>query len=830
MSSLTDHEAFVALQTHVADGPAQAWSAASPSIDRLRQAWRPGTDRSQLELAVLVRQVLTREASQRSNASARLFLPSGSPLDGFDLDRVGLGAAPLNGGRLVSARSWRPDWTADDTEDGLEAYASSEAWKRTDFGAVAEGDPFLGQVGHSAYQSVGQRAAVRAALTTPPGASLTVSLATGEGKSLIFQLAARLGFSDGMRGLVVVVTPTVALAIDHENAAIEKGFSGPIAYRGGQEASNALLIQAIREGRQALCIASPEAICGPLRMCLGEAADRGELSALVVDEAHLVDAWGTGFRTEFQSLSGVRRDWISRAPSHRAMRTLLLSATLTPPSLQTLRALFSGPGPFEVLSALRLRSEPDYRIVAPTTASIRDDRVVEALRHAPRPAILYVTRVVDAEAWRVRLKAEGFENIAMVHGGTPAATRESILRQWRAGDLDLVVGTSAFGVGIDYQHVRTVLHACIPETLDRYYQEVGRAGRDGRAALALMLPALGDEAVAQKLSDVIVIGVKRGLQRWKAMFDRRLDLAERDTYLLPLDIAPSQDPDDIDMQGERNSDWNARVLALMARAGLIDLLGPPISDGNRVGPHERVKVLDFEHSRSATWHDRVEAVRHDLQQAGAGDLKRIREFALSQGCPSPSLLKLYNCGPESHACARCTRCRPDPNVRVPSQPRVEPRNPWPPATSVSATLTGLLDHNRRAVVWYDPHASDRGFRRRLRGCFEALHAFRVLSFGLVGVSAIIEDTVKIVGADRVLFASRADRYTRRRLPPGPEALILGSGENLDRTILDPRSPGFERVVFMPRETLDPDRPGVYLSATYAGRQYDFNTFYSRLTI
>lgn len=830
MTRLTDHEAFQALQAHIAKPSEEPWSAASPAIDRLRQAWRLGADRSQLELAVLLRQVLVREASQRQSGSARLLMPSGSPLDGFDLGRVGLEASPLSGGQLLSARAWRPDWTADDTDDGLEAYASSEAWKRTDFGSVAEGDPFLGQVGHSAYQSVGQRAAVRAALTTPPGASLTVSLATGEGKSLIFQLAARLGFSDGIRGLVVVVTPTVALAIDHENAAIEKGFSGPIAYRGGDDTSNAQLIQLIRDGRQTLCVASPEAICGPLRACLGEVADRGDLSALVIDEAHLVDAWGTGFRTEFQSLSGVRRDWIARAPSHRAMRTLLLSATLTPPSLQTLEALFSGPGPFEVLSALRLRSELDYRVVPPTPASLRDDRVVEALRHAPRPAILYVTRVADAEAWRVRLKAEGFSNIAMVHGGTAATAREQVLKRWRAGDLDLVVGTSAFGVGIDYQHVRTVLHACIPETLDRYYQEVGRAGRDGRAALALMLPALGDESVAQKLSDVIVISVKRGLQRWTSMFDRRLGLDAPDTYLLPLDVAPSQEADDIDMQGERNSDWNARVLALMARAGLVELLGPPVWDGNRVGPHERVRILDFEHSREETWRDRVEPVRLSLHRAGAGDLQRMKDFVRQQDCPSPALLNLYDCGPEAQACARCAKCRPQPNARAPSQPRLEPLNPWPTSSLLSETLSGLLDHNRRAVVWYDPLAADRGFRRRLRGCFEALHDCGVQSFGLVATSATIDDAVTTVGVDRVLFVSRVDRHTRRRLPRGPEVLILGSGETLDRTILEPRALGLERVIFMPRDTLDPDRPGVYLSATYAGRQYDFNTFYSRLTV
>ena len=108
--------------------------------------------------------------------------------------------------------------------------------------------------------------------------------------------------------------------------------------------------------------------------------------------------------------------------------------------------------------------------------------MLEALRHVPRPAILYVTRVVDAKAWRDRLEAEGFEHAELVHGETGANERDRILRGWRDGDIDLVVATSAFGLGIDYRHVRAVVHACIPESLDRFYQEVGRGGRDGRRA------------------------------------------------------------------------------------------------------------------------------------------------------------------------------------------------------------------------------------------------------------------------------------------------------------------------------------------------------------
>jgi ATP-dependent DNA helicase RecQ len=116
-------------------------------------------------------------------------------------------------------------------------------------------------------------------------------------------------------GLTLVVTPTVALAIDHENAALEKGFEKPMAYRAGNAENNDALVQRIREDAQSLCFASPEAICGPLRSVLTQAAVRGRLRALVVDEAHLIDGWGTGFRTEFQILAGIRHQWVTAGTS-----------------------------------------------------------------------------------------------------------------------------------------------------------------------------------------------------------------------------------------------------------------------------------------------------------------------------------------------------------------------------------------------------------------------------------------------------------------------------------------------------------------------------------
>src|SRR5438552_12252223 len=157
-------------------------------------------------------------------------------------------------------------------------------------GSGAEGDPCLTALGLSSYRSVGQRAAVRAALTTPPGATLVVALPTGEGKSMIFQLVQKVGFAGSVpdsRGVTLVIVPTVALGINHEQEAVRVcGLQRPLAFQGGDEAQNSVIADGIADGSLGLCFASPEAACGRLRNSLRSAAENGRLRALVIDEAH----------------------------------------------------------------------------------------------------------------------------------------------------------------------------------------------------------------------------------------------------------------------------------------------------------------------------------------------------------------------------------------------------------------------------------------------------------------------------------------------------------------------------------------------------------------
>lgn len=830
--TLEGDAAFSALKRTV-EGTAQPpWEApANPAFERLRRAWLAPERRTQLELAVLLRQALSYETSRRQGGLASITLGVGSPLQSFaDWDDLGLAADKLDGGWLVSQRAWTPDWATSPQGEGPDALAASE-WPRPAIEAfMPAGDPFLETLGYSRYHSVGQRAAARSALTTPAGATLAVSLATGEGKSLIFQLIAKVGFatsaSPSEDELTLVVTPTVALAIDHENAALEKGFEGPMAYRSGNAENNDALVQRIREDRQQLCFASPEAICGPLRSVLTQAATRGRLRALVVDEAHLIDGWGTGFRTEFQTLAGIRYQWVTEAPSGHAARTILLSATLPSSAIEILRRLYAGPGEFRSVSALRLRGEPDYWTVRCSNETERQSRVLEAIRHVPRPAILYVTRVDDAKVWSQRLKQSGLDHVETVHGETPGSERERILRAWRTGEVDLVVATSAFGLGIDYSHVRSVVHACIPESLDRFYQEVGRGGRDGRSCLALTLYTLGDLQVAERISQTLVISLDRGLQRWRSMYEHARPAGAKDRYVVPLDVAPSHEPDDIDMRGERNSDWNARVLTLMARGGLIRLLGVPTSKEEEEGPRQTIEVLDLEHRLEATWLRRIGPVRQTLAAASQGNLDLMLRFIDGERCPAPLLLDLYGVGPEAHACSRCAACRAQPTLRRPERPRLEPLPPWPAPRPLGSILKDLLRRTGRLVVWYDQNQVDRVFRRRLGDVVRALPDQGIAN--LVLVDSPLRTEAWKAAQNQPVFFSDVERLTQRRLPSGAEFVVIGAGAPIETLDMSVRQPGHEQILMLPVEIDDPSRPGVQLTTTYAGRHLTFEAFYKRL--
>src|SRR5262249_4308962 len=150
-------------------------------------------------------------------------------------------------------------------------------------------------------------------------------------------------------------------------------------------------------------------------------------------------------------------------------------------TVRILESLYGQHGDVQMVAAVHLRPEPRYWSYRARSYSEKVTRVRELVRHVPRPFLLYVTEPRQAEEWLRLLQDDGLRRINVFHGKTPNNSRDIIIEDWTQNRLDGIVATSAFGLGMDKSDVRTIIHATVPETLDRYYQEVGRAGRDGCA-------------------------------------------------------------------------------------------------------------------------------------------------------------------------------------------------------------------------------------------------------------------------------------------------------------------------------------------------------------
>ncbi|CDZ42309.1 Putative DEAD/DEAH box helicase [Neorhizobium galegae bv. officinalis] len=550
-------------------------------FDRLNQVLlaskQTGGLDSPYDAMALFRHALRRQ-SLRAGQQAQLRVPcrTGWP-SRDDWAAFGIRAhSEAHGYILIEARPWQAAWL-DDRDNPVFEDIFAEQSVRLDWQRPI--DPFLGEAsGFDTYVSPGQREAVRSAFLLPPGETLMVALPTGSGKSFVGQAPVLARGIEG--GLSVCIVPTTALVLDQARQMrqmLKRRYPRrdvpALAWHAGlREEDRAAIKSAIREGRQGILYCSPEAVSGALLPSLYHAARSGLISYFVVDEAHLVSQWGDSFRPDFQMLSGVRRGLLNECPEGRRFRTLLMSATLTPDTIETIDALFGPARTVQMVASVHLRPEPQYWIHREDDPEDKERKVLELLRQAPRPFILYVTKREDAKRWIRRLRSEGYGRIDCFHGETPNAGRLRIIDDWSEARLDGIVATSAFGVGIDKRDVRTVIHAAVPETLDRFYQEVGRGGRDGCPSASFLIYSRDDQETANQIAAPSLISDDLAFERWSMMYSgaKHLDTVGR---LLDIDltaVAPR-----LRRQSDYNQEWNMRTLIMMARAGILDLESLP---------------------------------------------------------------------------------------------------------------------------------------------------------------------------------------------------------------------------------------------------------------
>jgi RecQ family ATP-dependent DNA helicase len=323
----------------------------------------------------------------------------------------------------------------------------------------------------------GQRLAVQAALE---GRDAMVVMPTGSGKSLCYQLPGL-----ALDGLAIVVSPLIALMRDQHDALVARGRDDVFLLTSAQPAeARDDAIAAVADGRCGLVLVAPERFASAR---FREAVGGRDVALFAVDEAHCLSDWGHDFRPDYLRLADARDELGARC-------TMALTATATTRVAEDVARRLRLRDPVRVATGF---DRPNLTFdVAPAPG----DRAKWALLDrgladpAARPAIVYAGTRARSEALAQRLAGAGLAAEAY-HAGLPGGVRDDVQARFMAGLTEVVTATTAFGMGIDKADVRSVWHWSIPASLEAYYQEAGRAGRDGLPARCVLLWSTADRGL-----------------------------------------------------------------------------------------------------------------------------------------------------------------------------------------------------------------------------------------------------------------------------------------------------------------------------------------------
>src|SRR5690242_13969727 len=308
-----------------------------------------------------------------------------------------------------------------------------------------------------------------------------VILPTGAGKSAIYQIPAVL-----LPGPTIVISPLLALqqdqiaALNERNDPLVRAVRVSSAETPKQQRE---AIEEIRTGRAEFLFITPEQLSDPDRLAEIKALKPG---LVAVDEAHCISAWGHDFRPDYLALGDMIKE-MGRPP------VLALTATASPPVREDIIARLGLKDPEVHVSGLD-RPNLFLEVAYCPDEAYRWRRLTALIDAVERPGIVYVATRRAAEELAERLGEAGY-NATFYHGGLAAGVREERQEDFAADKVDIMVATSAFGMGIDKANIRWVAHVALPDSPDSYFQEIGRSGRDGEPAHAMLLWRAEDEAI-----------------------------------------------------------------------------------------------------------------------------------------------------------------------------------------------------------------------------------------------------------------------------------------------------------------------------------------------
>lgn len=578
------------------------------------------------------------------------------------------------------------------------------AWRDTLLGALRE------VFGFDGFRSAEQEQVIRAMLA---GRDVLALLPTGAGKSLCFQLTALL-----RRGVTLVFSPLIALMRDQVQSLQARGIEIVSAIYSGQPADEREEILArMRAGKVRLVYIAPERMRDPQLLA---ALTDTEITQVVVDEAHCVSMWGPSFRPDFLYLPRLF-DVIGRRPPVAAF-----TATATPVMRANITRELNLSSPVEITASF---DRPELRFVvynrhsrynAIRSKSDRFQTLMKILQAADRTresVLVYVSTTVEADLLARRLRTAGFDARAY-HGRMTTAERDSVQELFMDDHVNIVVCTKAFGMGIDQPDIRYVIHYQMPGDLESYFQEAGRAGRDGREAWCVLLYHPSDRNVHDYF-------IESGTPDPEVVNELLTYLRKMPGDVLHLDTAELQEALRIDEIGlrvalhlleragflERGPDFTMRA-ALTLRADPAEVtahlrkrsregaeLFSRMTSELAVAPHRRVEVnllnlaarldvdpsvLDailvqvaaddlalyrpWEKGMTVMPHRRLrEGTRYDADAQAAAHHKALRDkldmmiayAEATTGCRRAMILRYFGEEPVTERCGQCDLCVPE---------------------------------------------------------------------------------------------------------------------------------------------------------------------------